>query len=89
MFSNTFAGIAPSSAPMFIGHRSSAPAWRSLVIKALYPDVTPAEAGDIVFPHHEVDDRLVSADSKSTVPTMAQRAEATDTNHETPPPTVA
>jgi hypothetical protein len=24
-----------------------------LVIKALYPDVTPAEASDVVFPHHE------------------------------------
>jgi glycerol uptake facilitator-like aquaporin len=53
MFSNTFAGIAPSSAPVFIAAQVVGAGMAVLVIKALYPDVTPAEASDVVFPHHE------------------------------------
>ena len=53
MFSNTFAGIAPSSAPLFIAAQVVGAGVAVLVIMALYPDVTPAEASDIVFPHHE------------------------------------
>jgi glycerol uptake facilitator-like aquaporin len=53
MFSNTFAGIAPSSVPSFIGAQIIGGALAVLVIKALYPDVTPAEAADIVIPHHQ------------------------------------
>jgi glycerol uptake facilitator-like aquaporin len=53
MFSNTFAGIAPSSAPVFIGAQVVGAGVAVLVIKTLYPDVTPASASDIVFPHHE------------------------------------
>ena len=52
MFSNTFAGIAPSSVPVFIAAQVVGGVLAVLVIKALYPDVTPAEASDIVFPHH-------------------------------------
>jgi hypothetical protein len=52
MFSDTFAGIAPSSVPSFIGAQTIGGALAVLVIKALYPDVTPAEAADIVIPHH-------------------------------------
>jgi glycerol uptake facilitator-like aquaporin len=52
MFSDTFAGIAPSSVPSFIGAQIIGGALAVLVIKALYPDVTPAEAADIVIPHH-------------------------------------
>ncbi len=55
MFSNTFAGIAPSSAPVFIAAQVVGAGVAILVIKTLYPDVTPAEASDIVFPHHEGD----------------------------------
>ena len=54
MFSNTFAGIAPSSAPVFIAAQVVGGVVAVLVIKTLYPDVTPAEASDIVFPHHEL-----------------------------------
>jgi glycerol uptake facilitator-like aquaporin len=52
MFSNTFAGIAPSSGAVFIAAQVVGGVLAVLVIKALYPDVTPAEASDIVFPHH-------------------------------------
>jgi len=53
MFSDTFAGIAPSSVPSFIGAQIIGGASAVLVIKALYPGVTPAEAADIVVPHHQ------------------------------------
>ncbi len=53
MFSNTFAGIAPSSAPVFIAAQVVGGVVAVLVIKTLYPDVTPVEASNIVFPHHE------------------------------------
>ena len=52
MFSNTFAGIAPSSAPSFVGAQIVGGILAFVVIKALYPGVTPAEASDIIFPHH-------------------------------------
>jgi glycerol uptake facilitator-like aquaporin len=53
MFSNTFAGISPSSAPAFIGAQVVGGALAVLVVKTLYPGVTPSEAADIMFPHHE------------------------------------
>ena len=52
MFSNTFAGIAPSSAPVFIAAQVVGGGLAVVVIKTLYPNVTPAQAADIVFPHH-------------------------------------
>ncbi len=52
MFSATFAGIAPSSAPAFIGAQVIGGALAVAVIKALYPGVTPAQAADIILPHH-------------------------------------
>ena len=52
MFSNTFAGIAPSSAPSFVAAQIVGGVLAFVVIKALYPGVTPAEASDIIFPHH-------------------------------------
>jgi len=52
MFSNTFAGIAPSSAPSFVGAQIVGGVLAFVVIKSLYPGVTPAEASDIIFPHH-------------------------------------
>jgi glycerol uptake facilitator-like aquaporin len=50
MFSNTFAGIAPSSAAPFIGAQVIGGAVGLLVIKALYPGITPAQAADAVLP---------------------------------------
>jgi glycerol uptake facilitator-like aquaporin len=52
MFSNTFAGIAPSSVPSFVAAQVVGGALAVMVIKMLYPDITPAEAADIMFPHH-------------------------------------
>jgi glycerol uptake facilitator-like aquaporin len=53
MFSDTFAGIAPSSVLSFIGAQIVGGALAVGVIKALYPDVSPADAAEIVVPHHE------------------------------------
>jgi arsenate reductase len=52
MFSATFAGIAPSSVPSFIGAQIVGGILAAGVIKTLYPDVTPAEAAEIIVPHH-------------------------------------
>jgi glycerol uptake facilitator-like aquaporin len=51
MFSNTFAGIAPSSAPSFIAAQIVGGIMAVVVIKVLYPDITRAEAADIIVPH--------------------------------------
>src|SRR6516162_2343758 len=53
MFSNTFAGIAPSSVPSFIGAQILGGALAVVLIKALYPAITPAEAAEIIVPHHQ------------------------------------
>src|SRR5258708_2836007 len=52
MFSATFAGIAPASAPAFIAAQIIGGALAVAVIRALYPGVTPAQAADIILPHH-------------------------------------
>jgi len=52
MFSDTFAGIAPSSVPSFILAEVVGSALAVVVIRALYPGVTMAEAADVVVPHH-------------------------------------
>ncbi len=51
MFTDTFAGIAPSSVPAFIGAQIVGGAVAAGLIKALYPAITPAEAAGIVVPH--------------------------------------
>jgi glycerol uptake facilitator-like aquaporin len=51
MFSDTFAGIAPSSAPVFIGAQLLGGALAVGALKVLYPDVTASEAADVVVPH--------------------------------------
>ncbi len=52
MFSDTFAGIAPSSVPSFVAAQVVGGALAVLVIKLLYPDITSDEAADIMFPRH-------------------------------------
>jgi glycerol uptake facilitator-like aquaporin len=52
MFSDTFAGIAPSSVPSFIAAQIIGGVLAAGVIKALYPGATPADAADIIVPHH-------------------------------------
>jgi arsenate reductase len=70
MFSNTFAGIAPSSGPIFVLAQVVGGTLAFVVIKTLYPGVTPAEASDIVFPHH-ADGALASAGGGGAVATGA------------------
>jgi glycerol uptake facilitator-like aquaporin len=52
MLSNSFAGIAPSSAPVFIGAQVIGGLLAIGVIKVLYPGVTSAQAADVLVPHH-------------------------------------
>jgi glycerol uptake facilitator-like aquaporin len=58
MFSNTFAGIAPSSVPVFVLAEVIGGVLAFAVIKALYPGVTPDEAADVVIPHHDSSPKL-------------------------------
>jgi len=53
MFSNTFAGIAPSSVPSFIGAQIVGGALAWVVIRVLYPRITPAQAAGIIVPHRD------------------------------------
>jgi arsenate reductase len=53
MFSDTFAGIAPASVPTFVIAQLAGAAVALGVIRALYPDITPEEASEIMLPHHE------------------------------------
>jgi glycerol uptake facilitator-like aquaporin len=51
MFSDTFAGIAPASVPAFIVFQLLGGAVAIAVIRALYPDITPEEAAEVMLPH--------------------------------------
>jgi arsenate reductase len=51
MFSNTFAGIAPSSAPTFIAAQIVGGILAIGLVRLLYPGMTPAEAADVTVPH--------------------------------------
>ena len=53
MFTDTFAGIAPASVPSFIGAQILGGALAVVVIKALYPAITPTDAADIIVPHDQ------------------------------------
>jgi glycerol uptake facilitator-like aquaporin len=51
MFSNTFAGIAPSSAPNFVAAQVVGGVLAIGIVRLLYPGLTPAEAADVTVPH--------------------------------------
>jgi glycerol uptake facilitator-like aquaporin len=51
MFSDTFAGIAPSSAPTFIAAQIAGGVLAVGVVRALYPRITAAEASEVIVPH--------------------------------------
>jgi arsenate reductase len=53
MFSDTFAGIAPASAPAFISAQLAAGVFAYVAVRVLYPDVGPATAADVVLPHED------------------------------------
>ena len=63
MFSDSFAGIAPSSVPSFVAAQVIGGTLAVIVIRALYPDITPAEAADVVFPHLGHDQGASSSDN--------------------------
>jgi arsenate reductase len=50
MFSNTFAGIAPPSVAAYIIAQAFGGAAAILVLRALYPDVTPSDAANVLLP---------------------------------------
>jgi glycerol uptake facilitator-like aquaporin len=74
MFSNTFAGIAPSSAPAFIAAQIIGGVLAIAVIRALYPGVSAADAAGIIVPHHE--DR-----QRDGTPPGPDHQASTDTRH--------
>ncbi|MEA2294531.1 MAG: hypothetical protein QOE86_2170, partial [Solirubrobacteraceae bacterium] len=51
MLSDTFAGIAPASVPAFVAAQLAGGVVAVGAIRALYPDVTPAEAADVIVRH--------------------------------------
>ncbi|HTX84176.1 MAG TPA: MIP/aquaporin family protein [Streptosporangiaceae bacterium] len=51
MFSNTFAGIAPASAPGFILAQFAGGTLAVAALRALYPRVAPDDARAVVLPH--------------------------------------
>ncbi len=51
MFSNTFAGIAPASVPAFIIAQALGGLTAIIIVRMLYPDLTPEDAADVVVPH--------------------------------------
>jgi len=53
-FSDTFAGIAPASVPGFVVAQLVGGAVALGLIRTLYPDVTPADAAEVVVPHGDV-----------------------------------
>ena len=53
MFSDTFAGIAPASVPSFVLAQLVGGACAILIIRVLYPDVTPGEAAELIVPHQD------------------------------------
>jgi arsenate reductase len=50
-FSDTFAGLAPSTVPSFIFFQLIGGAYAICVIRTLYPDITPDEAAEVMLPH--------------------------------------
>ena len=53
MFSDTFAGIAPSSVPGFIVAQLFGGGIALLALRALYPDLSPDEAAEVMLPQDE------------------------------------
>jgi arsenate reductase len=57
MFSDSFAGIAPSSAPLFIAAQVMGGGLALLLVRALYADITARQAAEVVVPHETVGSR--------------------------------
>jgi arsenate reductase len=64
MFSDTFAGIAPASVPAYVIAQLVGGVAAIVVLRTLYPDVTSAQAADVLLPHP--DSRRRPAESTAT-----------------------
>jgi arsenate reductase len=53
MFSNTFAGIAPASVSGYVLAQLTGGLAVLALLRVLYPDVTSAEAEEVLLPHHQ------------------------------------
>jgi arsenate reductase len=51
MFSDSFAGIAPSSVPVFVAAQAGGGIAGVILIRFLYPALTPAQAAAVLVPH--------------------------------------
>jgi glycerol uptake facilitator-like aquaporin len=66
IFSNTFAGIAPSSVPPYIAAQLIGGVAAIALLRALYPHVTPDEAAEVLLPHSEERPALHPQDGRSS-----------------------
>ncbi|MDQ2873728.1 MAG: aquaporin [Actinomycetota bacterium] len=73
MFSATFAGIAPASAPGFIAAQLIGGVLAIVLIRVLYPGITPAQAADAVIPHTSDPQDRPSAASSATAGALPER----------------
>ena len=53
MFSDTFAGIAPASVPAFVVVQLVGGAVALVLIRILYPDISPEDAAEIMLPQED------------------------------------
>ena len=81
MFSNTFAGIAPGSVPLFIGAQVVGGVVAVVVVKILYPGITADDAADAVFPYHHL-----SPETPDVVSHDDASAAVSDTSGDAPVP---
>jgi glycerol uptake facilitator-like aquaporin len=65
MFSNTFAGIAPSSVPIFVLAQVVGATLAFGLIKALYPGMTAAQAANVVVPHPALGSLAAQGDARA------------------------
>jgi glycerol uptake facilitator-like aquaporin len=65
MFSDSFAGIAPSSAPLFIAAQVGGGIAGVAIVKLLYPALAPARAAGIVVPRETADGSIAGRDRQT------------------------
>ena len=65
MLSDTFAGIAPASVPGYVVAQLIGGLCAVIVIRAIYPAVTAAQAADVVVPHEGGSSRAATSRSRS------------------------
>jgi len=74
MFSNSFAGIAPSSAPLFVGAEVVGGGLAFVLIKALFPGVDRDVAAQVLAPHPAPAREPDQAESSRTESAMSSRS---------------